>query len=277
MLTGPLPSRFRGELGFTLIETLVAMVAGLIVMGALYAILEVSLHQSTRLTDVASATQSGRITLTHMVDQLHSACVSAKFSPVKEGSSETKLILVDGYSEKSSLPPTSLTPSTGKEGVRKDTLEWTETPLANANKEGTLRDKTRLGTSEPNGEGEYGYAEESPKGGTVIGERISASETKNAKGETPPMFTYWAYATKAAASTEAASSTLTEIKPSPTLTGAQAKTVAAVGLNFHALPPDKASTINHTIKETGVDLNSLVTLAFSAPSSEATIKAGPCE
>ncbi len=270
-----------GEAGFSLIETLVAMVAGVIVIGALFAILEVGLHQSARLNDVNVATKTGRATMTRMVDELHSACVSAKYAPVKEGSSETKLIFVNGYGKSSTLPiPSAVGATKGFEGIHRDTLEWEEKPAANSNKEGILRDKTVTATGES--AGSYTYGEESIKGGSIIGERISPSETKveNAKGEKvfPPIFSYYAYASSASTGTGAASSTLTPIElKGGTLSEPQAKTVAAVGIAFHALPTDKLSTINRSIKETGVDVNSLVTLAFSAPTSEATIKGGPCE
>jgi hypothetical protein len=250
------------------------------VLGALLGILEVGLHQSTRLNDVNAATLSGRSTLTRVVDELHSACISSKFAPVKKGSSETALVLVNGYGESASLPTPSATGATTKafEGVRKDTIEWVEEPKLS--KEGLLRDKVQIASGEANGEGEYPWGEESPKGGLIIGERLSVSESKvGSPPETPPMFTYYAYASSASTNVNAESTTLTKIKlaSGSSLNEAQAKTVAAVGLAFHALPGDKTSAITSRLKETGVDLSSLVTFAFSAPNSEATIKAGPCE
>jgi Tfp pilus assembly protein PilW len=268
----------RGEQGFTLIETLVAMVCGMIVMGALFAILEVSLHQSSRITDVTSATQAGRVTLTHIADELHSGCIASKFTPVKAGSSETKLILVNGYGPEAELAPGGAKAATTAEGVRKDEIEWVEEPKGNSLKEGVLRDKAFLATAGPGAEGEYTYsAKATPESGTVIGERVRQTET--ASKELVPIFRYYAYATKSSTSLSEASSTLQEtpIKITGSLTAEQAKTVAAVSVSFRTLPPDKLSTITRTSGETGADLNTLVTFAFSAPSSEATITASPCE
>ena len=84
--------RIGGERGFTLIETLVAMVTGLVVVSAAFTILEVSLRQSTRIADRVSADQRGRVGLEKILQELHSSCVSNGANPIQEKSSATKLI-----------------------------------------------------------------------------------------------------------------------------------------------------------------------------------------
>ena len=77
------------------------MVTGIIVTGALFAILEFSVHQSSRLSGVAQATQVSRTAMTRIVDELHSACLSTGFTPrPRRRSAPTKLIFVNGYNEK---------------------------------------------------------------------------------------------------------------------------------------------------------------------------------
>jgi hypothetical protein len=76
MLT-PLPLSsldVQDERGITLVELLVAMTMGVIVVGALLAILVISLHQETRITDSVQSDRIGRTAMTSMVDELHSSC-----------------------------------------------------------------------------------------------------------------------------------------------------------------------------------------------------------
>ena len=86
-------------------EVLVAMVIGIVVTGALFAILEVSLHQTSRITDRVQATQLGRTAMTKMVDELHSACLAREFAPVRANSGPKELRFATGFSEKTLVEP----------------------------------------------------------------------------------------------------------------------------------------------------------------------------
>ena len=244
---------FRDERGMTLIETLVAMVTGIAVMGGLFAVLEVSLHQSSRLVDVVQATQLGRQAMTHIVDELHSACISQNFTPIQAESSATKLIFINGYSEKAELPE-----------AHKDEIVFNgETQ--------TLTDNVFNSSGGTTPEFTFPKA---PTAGVVISKNITQS-TEGAKVPIP-VFRYYEYAVTPPnnETRSVASSTLVPINvPEKTgLTAEQAKKAASVEITFRAGPTSGNSDVTRK-----ADLNSQATLAFSAPSSEATIEAAPCE
>jgi type II secretory pathway pseudopilin PulG len=71
---GPPVPRASAEEGTTLIELLVAMVIAVVVVGALFAILEFSTRQETRVSNKVQATRIGRLAMSKVVDELHSAC-----------------------------------------------------------------------------------------------------------------------------------------------------------------------------------------------------------
>ncbi len=241
----------RDTRGFTLMETLVAMITGVVVTGALFAILEVSMTQSTRLSDVAQATQLGRTAMTRIVDELHSTCINAAFTPIQAGSNENELIFQSAYSEQAEIP-----------SGRMDKIVWNKAT-------GTLTDNVYLssGGSWPT------FKFENPPSQVRIAEHISEAESETKKGEPVPIFRYYAYATKSSTTPTAASSTLEEGKPlKGTLETKQAATVASVAVAFKAAPNDGKAELGR-----GVSLSSQTTFAFEAPSSEAPIVAAPCE
>jgi Tfp pilus assembly protein PilW len=281
MLSTPSPlACLRGERGFTLVETLVAMVTGLIVTGALFAILEFSVHQTSRISQVAQASQVSRTAMTHIVDELHSACLSSGFAPVGEASTPSKLVLEDGYSELTEVPGayTSKGGKTGAqtEGAQKDTIEWEE-------KKSYLIDNVQLGT----GTGENGEYLFGPTKPVRLAEHVSQAEIVNAKkeAEKPPVFRYYEFAKAASTGSSEAAATLTEVplKAAPpeelkTKGVGTAGKVVAVQVSFRTAPYTKEVKLGSSAESTtSADLSTLTAFSFSAPDSEATIKGGPCE
>ena len=248
-------ARLSDERGITLIETLVAAVTGVIVAGALFSILEFSLKESTRISDVAQATQLGRGTMNRIVDELHSGCLSPKFAPIRSGSKVNKMILISAYGSEAELA----TSATTKAGIRKDEIEYS--PGA-----GTLTDTYKLSTGVETS-GEY-------KWGTAVKVKIGEHITSSVAAKPEQIFTYYKYYTRASTGTTTPASTLTEKAPpsSGEFTTAESAEIAAVMVQFNTAPTDNKGSLGRS-----VDLNTLTTLAFTAPDSENPIIGGPCE
>jgi hypothetical protein len=211
------------------------------------------------------ASQLGRATMTHMVDELRSSCLSTEFVPIQEKSSNTELYFRNSYSEKA--VPTS---------ASEHKIVWNE-------KTGALTDFAfpSNGGSWPN----FTYSgTESPVGGTLIGEHIAPQGTisvknKEGKSETipTPIFRYYKYATAAGNAendTNLPVGTLTWIElGSKEELKIKAPEVAAVLISIRAGATDGL----YTTKGGVADFSNQVTLAFSAPNPEKTIEDGPCQ
>jgi Tfp pilus assembly protein PilV len=91
--------------GFTLPELLVSMIAGLVVVGALFTILDVTLHQTSRTYTELDVTQHARPTIEAMENELHSACIGGNTAPIQVGSDGNNLIFVTQYGTAASLVP----------------------------------------------------------------------------------------------------------------------------------------------------------------------------
>lgn len=79
------------ERGTTLVELVVGTALGMVVLSALTMVLIVSMHASARVTARVHATQNARLSLTKVIEQLHSACVVPKVAPIQAGSTGTLL------------------------------------------------------------------------------------------------------------------------------------------------------------------------------------------
>lgn len=250
-LAQTLRQRLADESGLSLIELLVAIVTSLVVVAVLMGLLVVSQHQTVLLRDVGQATQSGRTAMTRIVDELHSACLAKEFAPVQKESTASKLVLINAYSNEAEIK--------SGERTREDIITFNKA-------KGTLSDETLTSTG-----GEYPeFAFQAPGKGTrrLIGSNIT--ETKQGELKVP-VFRYYEYAETPEPSTATeASSTLKETTGVPAEKG-EGKTVAGVAITFTAAPTSGLETVGRS-----VNLNTLVTLAFSAPFAEPKVEDGPC-
>lgn len=251
--------RLRDERGFTLIEALVAMISGVIVVGALVLLLEVTINQTSRITETSQANQLGRVTMTKIIDELHSTCLAQGFTPIQEVSTEQKLRFITAYSENSVIPSSAAS----------------EHEILFSKPGETLTDKTYAATS---GEGSS-FAFPTTATSTV---RIGAQITPGTpSGKEAPVFRYYRYAKAGAGgSSETPESALEELKPTSETTalGETAKEVAAVIVTFKAGVPREELLRSETKAKASIptELSDQVTFAFAAPESEGTIEDSPC-
>ncbi len=97
------------ESGLTLVEMLVAMVAGIATLLALFTFQDVALRGATKVFARADATQEARIALEKIESRLHSSCVAAGVTPILglpgSTSNGTTLSFVSEYGSAPSLVP----------------------------------------------------------------------------------------------------------------------------------------------------------------------------
>ncbi len=272
-----IPSRLRDQRGFTLVETLVAIISATVVVGALYTILDVSVQQAAKIADTSQATQLGRVTMVKLSEELESACLSSGFTPVqaagkeKEVSAsktkeleENKLVFINANSKEAAI------------------TEAFEHEIVWKKSTGLLTDISykNTGGSWPS----FTWTTPLTKTSEVrLGEDISQTEVLNAKNEKEalPIFKYFKFNRKAGSvktvqSTEALG-TLEELKLEGTgaereLGTKKAGETAGVEINFNQSPADKFKN-----EHRAVDFKNEVTLSLSVPNAETPIEEKPCE
>ncbi len=101
----------RAQGGFTLVELLVVMMAGMVVLSALFTILDVTLRNTSRTFTKVDATGRARTTLERLENELHSACLTTGITPVGGGANNTKdsddnnLVFISQYGTSASPTP----------------------------------------------------------------------------------------------------------------------------------------------------------------------------
>jgi prepilin-type N-terminal cleavage/methylation domain-containing protein len=97
-------ARLRSERGFTLIEMLVALAAGMVVMMALGMIELSTSDQTTREFSRIDSTSRAQVAIENLENQLHSACVT-NTTPILAGSTPTTLQFVSQYGSGPTVTP----------------------------------------------------------------------------------------------------------------------------------------------------------------------------
>jgi prepilin-type N-terminal cleavage/methylation domain-containing protein len=243
----PLRPTVRDEQGFSLIELLVAMVAATVVAGALFAVLNFSTTESATLSDKVQADQLGRVAMTRIDEELHSACISRAFVPIQEKSTATNLIFITAYSKEAEIAQ-----------AEKHEIKWEEATH-------TLRDyyAKSTGGTPPN------FTYPAPTS------TILATNVTQAAGT--PIFQYFAYATETTEGEKAPVSTLkTEHLPGAEVAAGlnekEASEASSVLISFNAAAASGKITRNRS-----TNLSSQVTFAFAVPNAETPIHDSPCQ
>jgi prepilin-type N-terminal cleavage/methylation domain-containing protein len=87
----------RSERGYTLVELLSVIAVGTVVVAALFTIIDVTLHQTSRTFTRVDATQRARTTVESIMNELHSACTASGVAPIQANSTASSLIFSEQY------------------------------------------------------------------------------------------------------------------------------------------------------------------------------------
>ncbi len=111
------------ESGMTLVELLVATAAGVVVMFGITLAVIVTTRETNRVASHVDANQRARLTMTRIINQLHSACVAPQIAPVQKDSTGTLLSFLH-----QSGSAVALTPVLSKISLTGTTLSQSDYP-----------------------------------------------------------------------------------------------------------------------------------------------------
>ena len=106
-----LARRLRRQEGFTLVELLATMTAGIVVLGGVVTVISVALQQTTYTFTRVDATERARTMLARLGDELHSACLVNGVTPIQGGaqgsqvSDANNLVFVSQFGTSASPTP----------------------------------------------------------------------------------------------------------------------------------------------------------------------------
>jgi hypothetical protein len=265
--------------GFTLIETLVALVTGAVVVLILFTMLKVATDQTRLISGKVESDRLGRQVMTRISDQLQSACVSREVAPILSSSEGAKLVFFNAYTEGAEIKSVSASKKAA-EGVYKHEIVF----KPGEEDTGTLTEKIYPSTSvslpsTPK------FAETAEKEIRIAEHLGQTTKVEGGKEVTVPVFEYLKYAKEASTTANSSVTSLEKIKLAEKETLKEkekvesdaAPTAAGVRITFEQTPARKKETTNEHKLHQGVALQSQVTLALGSPASETPIQDAPCD
>jgi type II secretory pathway pseudopilin PulG len=243
--------------GFTLMEMLVAILTGVIVTGALLAILQFSLRQNKRISDDVQTDRIGRTAMNAITEELRSSCTGFGATAIQAPSTTPTSPLAASNGSNLWFLSAYGNSTSGQAVISKlvqHDINWTETSKNSGGERlGTLTDYSFVGSGE------------SPSWTFPVLATTNATAEVLAKNVIPPSggttpFRYYKYDTTATSSTYGQLVELgsTELP----LTATTAKTIAKVSVGFTQATENGDSRTGHTTSFSGS-----VVFRFSPPES----------
>jgi Tfp pilus assembly protein PilW len=233
--------RLRDEAGFSVVELMVAIAAGMVVLLALFGVLDISVTQSARSIDRIESGQRGRTAMEELIQELHSSCVAASVAPVYAGSSSSSLTFISQFGSGPVLNPDEHIVTVQADPVK---------PYND------LVDKLYPYVS---GSAPTWTFAAAPTKTKTLAENVSQATVN---GAVQPYFQYFAYTNGVISSTPLTTP----------LSAANAANAVQVTISFAVGPTDKSSDARRTI-----NLSDGVVLRYIPASGTATVANLPCQ
>jgi type II secretory pathway pseudopilin PulG len=238
------------ERGFTLIEMMVSMTAGVLVIGGLVAILGISLRQNARISDRVQSDRLGRTALNKVLEQMRSSCTGFGSSSIQApsttptsplaGTGPLNLWFLTAYGSASSG-------EAAIKGVTQHDIVWTSTGTSNTGAAlGKLTDYSwkSTGGEPPNSPWAFNAVLSTA---TATNTRVLATNVIPAEAST--VFHYYRYDTTSTNTTYGDLVPLASTELPPTSTAA--KKIAQVGIAYKQAPERGDTRQGHTTSFSG--------------------------
>ena len=259
-LTRKVRDALRDERGFTLIELIVATMAGIIVAAATSAVVIASVHFSSNFGNRVDANQEGRVAMEKITQALNSSCVATGVTPLvgtpaptgmvggaASGSDASDAVFYSSLTDSPTIEPNEVEISLTGTAPSQQLVMYT---YANTNTVGTAPPWTFSTTA-------------NPSGGFVL---LPDAAQATINGAVKPVFQYFSYDT-------ATGQMNTTPLPVP-LSATDASNTAEVTVSFEALPSNKGA--NLSAPGAGANISDSVVLKLTPASSAPNGSNTPC-